>query len=167
MTATYELISTVTVSTATAANIEFTSIPGTYDDLVVKVSAKSSTNTATGIMRLNGSSSNLSGRILYGDGASAASITVTNGSIISLTGENAFTANTFSNAEIYIPNYRSNTNKSASSDAVSENNATTAYAGINAYLWSDTSVVTSITLLPASGSFIQHSSASLYGIKKS
>ena len=46
MTATYELISTVTVSSATAASMEFTSIPATYDDLVLKLSARGSDSSS-------------------------------------------------------------------------------------------------------------------------
>jgi hypothetical protein len=40
MATTYEAIETVEVGSGGAADIEFTSIPGTYTDLVVKVSAR-------------------------------------------------------------------------------------------------------------------------------
>jgi hypothetical protein len=42
------------------------------------------------------------------------------------------TAGTFSNSEIYIPNYTSSNQKSFSSDSVTENNATSAIAILSA-----------------------------------
>jgi len=76
------------------------------------------------------------------------------------------TASTFGNAEIYLPNYAGNTNKSASIDMVSEQNATSTYMGLVAPLWSNTAAITSITLTGASGNLAQYSTATLYGIKK-
>jgi hypothetical protein len=40
MATTYEIIASVTVGSGGAANIEFTSIPATYTDLVVLFSAR-------------------------------------------------------------------------------------------------------------------------------
>jgi len=65
---------------------------------------------------------------------------------------------------IYIPNYTSSNAKSASIDGVSENNATASYQTIDAFLWNDTSAITSITLTLSGGNFAQYSSASLYGV---
>jgi len=73
----------------------------------------------------------------------------------------------FSNGSLYIPNYTSSNYKSASSDDVTENNATTAFQYLEAWLWSNTAAITSLTLQPNLGSFPQYSSASLYGIKNS
>jgi hypothetical protein len=50
-------------------------------------------------------------------------------------------------------------------DGVSENNGTGALDFFTANLWSDTAAITSITLTAASGSFVQHSSFYLYGVK--
>ena len=47
MATTYTLISSVTVGSGGAASIEFTSIPSTYTDLVLKLSARSSRNVST------------------------------------------------------------------------------------------------------------------------
>lgn len=165
---TYKLISTVTVSSATAASIEFTSIPATFDDLVLKLSARGSDSSF--IVGLNvffnsdTTGGNYSNRRLYGSGSAAASDT---GYSILISAATA-TANTFGNAEIYIPNYRASVNKSVSIDAVTENNATGAYQVMTARLWSNTAAITSISLQDFfAGSFSQYSSATLYGIKKS
>jgi hypothetical protein len=80
----------------------------------------------------------------------------------------ATTASTFSNIEIYIPNYTStSTNKSVSIDAIQESNSTTDfdYALImNAGFRSNTAAITSINLTSAAGNFVQHSTAYLYGV---
>ena len=77
------------------------------------------------------------------------------------------TANTFANVSIYIPNYTSANYKSVSIDAVTENNATTAYAFLSAGLWSNTAAITSATITNSSGNYVQYSTAYLYGIKNS
>ena len=46
--ATYTLISSVTVGAGGASSIDFTSIPSTYTDLLVKISARSTLNELNG-----------------------------------------------------------------------------------------------------------------------
>jgi hypothetical protein len=79
----------------------------------------------------------------------------------------SFTASTFANNEVTIPNYTSSNFKSYSVDSVTENNATQAYAIFVAGLWSNTAAITSITLGLSSANFVQYSTAYLYGIKNS
>ena len=171
MPVTYKLIATTTVSTATAANIEFTNIPATYDDIVMVLSLRGN-NSAELVetkMTYNGNASNYSERLLYGTGSGVASVNRT-GTYFSW-GANAVaatsTASTFSNVEVYIPNYAGSNNKSASHTSVTENNATAARIYADASLWSNTAAITSITLIPEFDSYVQHSTAYLYGIKKS
>lgn len=170
MANTYEAIATVTVGSGGAANIEFTSIPGTYTDLQLVVSSRMSTNGGVSwydfYIRPNNSTSNDSDRFLYGNGSSAASSTDAN-DIIVRTSSDLATASTFGSASIYFPNYAGSNNKSISIDNVSENNATSAFAGFTAALWADTTAISSIYLVPASGNFVQYSTATLYGIKNS
>jgi len=170
MANTYEAIATVTVGSGGAANIEFTSIPQTYTDLLVKASVR---DARTGdifsnlLIRFNGSSSNLSARRLFGNGTSAAS-SAPSSSIVTVLNGPLSTSNTFSSGEFYIPNYTSANNKSVSTDIVTENNATESYQELNAGLWSDSSAITSITLLSNySVNLVQYSTATLYGIKNS
>ena len=161
--------STVTVGLLGAASIDFTSIPSTYTDLVIKASTRDGRAAAASdiIIGFNGVTTNLTFRRLYGDGSVAISSSGSTGA----TGiENAATstASTFSNIEIYIPNYAGSSNKSWSADTTSENNATQAYAQITAGLWSDTAAITSIKLTAeSSASFVQYSTVTLYGISKS
>ena len=166
---TMTLISSTTVGAGGAASILFSSIPGTYTDIVVKLSVRSdraSVGPSIGV-KINGSDLNLTSRIIAGSGAAVSSSSYSDGYIGDATGANA-TASTFPNMEIYFPNYSGSTNKSYSSDSVSENNATTAYAILSAGLWSQTSAITSLEFYDRGvGNFVQYSSAYLYGIIKS
>ena len=165
--ATYNLIATTTVGAGGASSIDFTGIPQTYTDLKVVLSVRSSDGSGSLRVQPNGLTTNLSSRRLEGSGSGASS--ATDGSIIFIYAVtiSSYTASVFSNIEIYIPNYAGSTYKSVSADGVMENNATEAYQNLVAGLWSNTAAITSLTLAKSSGTFVQYSSASLYGIKSS
>ena len=170
MANTYVAIATVTVGSGGASTIEFTSIPQTYTDLLVKLSTRTTNADVYGAvtMDFNGSTSSQSSKYLYGTGSVAGSISVGSTLYIGDGNGSTSTSNTFSNMEVYIPNYTSSNNKSASSDAVGETNATTIYMSLQANLWSNTAAITSIRFNAiTSKSFNQYSTATLYGIKNS
>lgn len=162
---TYTLIEKIVVGAAGAANITFTNIPQTYTDLLVVSSCRSTTTDSAATVQFNGSTASRTTIGLYGNGSSATSYSGTSplGSIINGSSQ---TASTFGNSSLYIPNYTSSNNKSSSMDGVNENNATGANQFFNANLWSNSAAITSITLTPEVGSFVQYSSAYLYGIAK-
>jgi hypothetical protein len=165
MANTYTLISSVTVGSGGAANIQLASIPSTYTDLVLVTSLRDNAGSFSANITFNNSTSSYSNRYLRGDGSTTSSST---GSITtylqSFSVGSSFTANTFSSNYIYIPNYAGSNNKSVSIDMVTENNSTTSYAQINAGLWSNTSAITEIDITTGDGSFVQYSTAYLYGI---
>lgn len=167
MATTYTLIASSTVGSGGAAYIEFTSIPSTYTDLLVLATARSTRSGSVDdlVIQFNGSTSNLSGKRLYGSGTSATSDNLTD--IRGFAVGSGSTANTFSNNTFYIPNYTSSNYKSVSVDAVNENNATESYSGLTAGLWSNTAAITSIKLLANNGNLEQYSTAYLYGISNS
>ena len=146
----------------------FTSIPSTYTDLVVKVSARSDfAINPQAALYVSTNVSSPSSRRLEGNGSSAASYT--EASSINASGStpaNSSTASTFGNVELYFPNYAGSTNKSLSIDAVGENNTTAAYATLTAGLFSATTAINSITFT-TDGNFRQYSTATLDGIKNS
>jgi hypothetical protein len=169
MATTFTKIASVSVGVLGAATIDFTSIPSTYTDLCLKISARGSTTIGLsghfyGIT-LNNTSANRSQRFLQGDGSGTAS--GSSSSFTSYMNPSDWTSNTFANNEIYIPNYAGSTNKSMSLDVVTENNATASFAAFYAQLWSDTSAINRITLTANAGTFVQYSTAVLYGINKS
>ena len=166
MANTYTLIASSIVGSGGAANIEFTSIPGTYTDLVILLSARSDRagNIADGFLI---KPNNTTPTILYltGDGASASSGTNYSGIVPASTA----TASTFGNTFAYFPNYANTSyNKSFSVDDVSENNATNAYATLSANLYGSNSAITSIKIESINAAnFVQYSNAYLYGISNS
>lgn len=172
MATTYEAIATVTVGSGGAASMEFTSIPATYTDLLLKISARNANagNDASRVqLRFNGASTdaNLTFRRLYGNGSNAYSDSGSTGHV-AWANQNGSTSNTFSNIEVYIPNYAGSNKKSFSADGGNENNQTQAYVGLFADLWDSTNAITSIRIFDDNGdNWVQHSSATLYGIKNS
>ena len=167
MANTYTLIEAKTLGTTTAS-ITFTSIPQTYDDLLIKFSTRD--NTASYInnmnININGSAANFSARtiMLLGGGVSSGTETTNLAFSTSATA----TANTFTNGEAYFPNYTLSNNKSYSADSASENNnATNTGAIYEAGLWSQTAAITEITFAPSAASFVANSTFYLYGISNS
>ena len=167
-----QLIESYTVPSGGVSSIIFDEIPDTFTDLLIVLSARSSRSAINDYvaMKFNASTSNYSARLLIGNGSSASSgtdVSVSAPRIIADIPAATSTASTFGNLQIYIPNYRSGSAKSASVDAVTENNATTAFQELTAFLWSDTPAITAITLEALAGgtnNFLQYSSATLYGI---
>jgi hypothetical protein len=157
--------SAVTVGAGGAASIDFSSIPSTYTDLVVKICGRGTRAAVHDFyqIKFNTSSASFTGRYLYGAGSgSPISGTETNYAG-TLPAANA-TASTFGSTDIYIPNYAGSTNKSYSVDSVSENNATAAEAVFYAGLWSNSAAINQITIIAANGNLAQYSTAYLYGV---
>jgi len=169
MANTYKLISSVTVGSGGAASIDFTSIPQTYTDLVIKVSYRSTATPGVAVDNLN-AQFNGNTAVVYsekgvgGNGSAAYSQQYTRNLVgVGLGNSANSTANTFGNTDIYIPNYTSSNYKSSSADGVTENNATASWVEMDAGLFSNTSAITSIKLT-CGGNFVQYSTAYLYGI---
>ena len=166
MANTYQLISSATVGSGGTATMSFTSIPSTYTDLVLFVSAR--TNRAGDILdelylTFNSNTSNYSWRRLLGEN-SASGDSGSSRTVILANASNS-TANVLGNATVYIPNYAGSGNKPYSVDSVMEQNATNAARQLLAGLWSNSAAITQIDLTSSTSSnFVQYSTAYLYGI---
>jgi len=172
MASTYTLISSQVLASS-AATVTFSSIPATYTDLVLQVSARGTEAATFGVsyITLNGLSAGFSLTEIRGDGATAISgnnASTTRWADAYLPDANA-TTNTFGSFELYFPNYANTSSyKPASNFWVSETNATTAYMGASAYLFNNTAAITSITFaIYTATSYATGSSFYLYGIKNS
>lgn len=173
MANTYTLISGTTL-VSSASSISFTSIPGTYTDLLLKFSTRAdltdSNDAFDTIIKFNTSASNLTFKSLRGDGSGVNYNSLTD-RMLRTTDPSNYTASTFSNVEIYIPNYASSNTKTFNVDGVVENNATSAPQIIISGAWSNSAAITGISIQPnTSGpavNFVTGSSAYLYGIKNS
>ena len=165
-------IETVEV-TSPVSSVTFSNIPQGYTDLILKMSTRTNyAGVGDGlILTINGTTSSFtSTKTLQGNGATASSFNNPSTSDVyqgDTVGANA-TASTFGNTGVYIPNYTSTSiAKSFSTDHVSENNATTAYAQLTAGLWNP-STQAAITTIKAStlnaSSFVANSTFTLYGV---
>jgi hypothetical protein len=172
MANTYVKIATVTAPAGGAADITFLSIPSTYTDLALKMSLRDSAASTRSIARVtfNGSATSYSSRAVYGLDSSSTGSASGGSTYIDFNyavGNNA-TASTFSNNEMYVPNYAGSSNKSVSIDFTAENNSSTSWIdGLVAGLWSNSAAINQITLTAGTANFLQYSTATLYGISKS
>ena len=171
MANTFELIASTTLSSA-QRDIEFTSIPATFTDLKLVFSTRFSGTAGNYFLvffNSDTSSANYSSKELTADGSTASSGGWTTVSYWGFSPQSSFTADTFGNAEMYIPNYANTSyQKSASVDSVTENNASTSFIDLNAGKWTGTAAIHTIRLRPdATMNWVQYSSAYLYGIKNS
>jgi hypothetical protein len=165
MANTYTLISSITVGAGGAASMSFTSIPATYSDLIVVWSGRTSSGQPTTNTEIffNGSGANFSNKYLEGNGTGFTG-SGTYPRFIGTDSAATSTGSVFSNNMVYIPNYAGSNNKSFSADSVAENNAVTTQQTFNAGLWSQSAAITSVTITPATSSYVQYSTAYLYGI---
>jgi hypothetical protein len=164
-------IDTVTVTAAGGQTaIEFTNIPQTYTDLLVKFSLRSArAGTWRDGMKIsfNGSTSNFSYRMLeVTGGGTPGSYSASDGMVGNIPAATA-TASTFGSFELYVPNYTSSTNKSYSGDSTQPNNdGTNQTLNMVAGLWSNTAAITSLKITADNGNLVQYSTATLYGISR-
>lgn len=156
-----QLIETVEVGSGGAASIEFTSIPQDGVDLMVLISHRTVVTGSTLTLNDTGLAGD-DALYLQGNGSSASSNIQSLAFIVGA--DDSYTANTFGNAQIYISNYTSSTNKSVWVDAVTENNASSALSRISAIDFSITSAITSVKFAPSTGNIEQYSTASIYTI---
>jgi hypothetical protein len=166
---TYTLINSATAGSGGATDFFFSSIPSTYTDLLLKVSLRDANTGTRSIAKLqfNGSTTSYSSKALYGFNGTSTGSADGGSTYIDWTYAvgNGATASTFSNNEIYIPNYAGSQNKSVSIDFTAENNSSSLnILGIAAGLWSNSAGITSITLTPGTPNFLQYSTAYLYGV---
>ena len=163
------LIQTISV-TNTATNIlDFTNIPQTYTDLVIKMSIR--TDIAGQIydsvqVKFNGLNTNGTARWLQGNGSAGSSSNAAVIADIFGVGSTS-TASVFANSELVVPSYTSASSKSVLVDSVSENNATLIYSRLVSGNWNSTAAINQVTLfLPNGSNFAIGSTASLYGVNK-
>jgi hypothetical protein len=170
---TMTLIGTTTVGVGGASSVTLSAIPGTYTDLLLLVAARSAYNdNVDGLrVRVNNDSSAVyhyidliySGTTTYSFNSSGSTQFASMNVPAALA-----TSSTFSNAQLYIPNYSGSRTKLMSADWIVENNSTAQIqGGIEAYRWGSTSAITSLVLYTGSGqNFVQNSTFALYGITK-
>lgn len=164
-----------TVLTGNSASVTFNSIPQTYTDLCLKISARTDEATSySGVLiEFNDNQGpNYSYVRMLGNGtgvAGAAGIENTQAYINFASNAGSNLANSFSNTEIYMPLYTTSTSSLPFGiQNCVPTNASEGYAGSQAHVFLGFGPITKIYIY-ASGSsnFVANSSFCLYGIKNS
>lgn len=161
MPATYESIATTTLG-SNAPSITFSSIPGTYTDLVLVVNGLGSVNTGI-VLTFNGATSNFANINMGSNGSSASTSKRLPQSFMNLTYTSFFTTAYNGIIVANIMNYASTAmNKSVVARAGNFSNGTEMMIGT----WFSNSAITSLTVgNDGSGNIGAGTTFSLYGIK--
>lgn len=168
VTGDYQSISTVTVGAGGASSISFTTIPSTFQHLQVRAIGRSSVTVADSLWQFNSDTgANYAMHLLVGDGSTAASYATA--STTSMKATPYMTGNTsiFGVGVTDVLDY-ANTNKYKTIRSLTgfdNNGGSFAQIQLNSGLWQSTSAITSITITPSSGTYVQYSQFALYGIK--
>jgi len=163
---TYEAIATQTLGSA-AASVTFSSIPSTYTDLVLIVTARQDNNASTESLRLRFNSdggTNYSRTNLTGDGSTATSSRTANDDEINIGNFQPGTsaaAGLYATTIINLQNYsNTTTNKTVLIRSANASVATAATVG----LWRNTAAINTIFLRISGFNIAAGSTFSLYGI---
>jgi len=162
MASTYEKIATTTLG-SNQATVTFSSISGSYTDLVLIINGGNNTGNYATAFRFNGDTgSNYSATRLYGNGTSANSDRGSNQSYIYLlaAGQNNLNG-------VQIINIQNYSNSTTYKTTISRSNTAAGTVGAEVGLWRSTAAITSIVLAPEfSVNWLSGSTFTLYGILK-
>lgn len=164
MAITYEPIATTTLGSAQTSTT-FSSISGSYTDIVIVANVNgSSTNADFGLRFNSDTGSNYSATAVDGTGSAASSWRRSNQTEMLFNNNAYITANSFTTAVIISVQDYSNTttNKTVLTRFNNAGNGVTATVG----LWRNTAAINSITLLATNSGFGSGSTFTLYGIKE-
>jgi hypothetical protein len=163
MPATYEPLATTTLST-TAATVSFTSINGSYTDLVVVISAQCNRAGANDFMKAKintDTGSNYSVTSLYGTGSAAGSGRTSSATYLEF-GVVPYQTE-FGVYTISLNNYA---NTTTNKTVLSRYNHAGHQVGTLANLWRSTAAITALEFALINGSsFVSGSTFTLYGVK--
>lgn len=166
MASTYEKIATTTLG-SDQATVTFSSISGSYTDLILISNPKSTTgsNTYLNLQFNSDTGANYSYTILKGNGSSASSTRGSNTNFIYIVYESPVPTNFNTNVITQIQNY---SNTTTYKSVLNRSNNASGWTEATAGLWRNTAAITSITIdMDASGSTIATGSTfTLYGILK-
>ena len=156
---TYTPIATTTLSSA-ASSITFSSISGSYTDLIVIANGKTVTDNAGYWLRVNNdSSSNYSYTILRGNGTSALSSRGSNQTELPI----GFYSSNDQN-DTLIVNLNNYSNSSTYKTLLVRGNITKYDVEATVGLWRSTSAINRVDVICASGNLASGFTATIYGI---
>jgi hypothetical protein len=164
MTSTYEKIATTTLGSS-ASDVTFSTITGSYTDLVLICQVKASTIVTTYIQFNSDTGSNYSFINLAGNGSAASSSRSSNAAFSRIT--NVVYPDTTFNCNIIV-NFQNYSNSTTYKTFLSRANKANSDGGAEAIagLWRSTSAISTIKVYPSGGAtWSTGSTFTLYGIK--
>jgi hypothetical protein len=162
MPTTYEPIATTTLGSA-QSSVTFSSISGTYTDLVLVAAPKLSSGAGNMQCQFNSDTgSNYSMTELGGTGSAAFSSRASNLTSVRLTYYGYVENNNNQNTIIQIQNY---SNATTYKTLLARSNNAANGTGATVGLWRSTSAITSVVLSLDASTFASGSTFTLYGIK--
>jgi hypothetical protein len=155
MAITYEPIATTTLSTATAS-VTFSSISGTYTDLVVVINGLYSGTTY--------------GKFTFNSDTTASNYSYTrmlgySGGVLSDRSGGTDGISLGSTRGTWIAHIQNYANSTTYKTVLARENAAGTGVGAYVYLWRNTAAITSVTFTGVSGNFDSTTTFTLYGIK--
>ena len=166
MPATYEPIATTTLGSA-QSSVTFSSISGSYTDLVLVANGRTSADGIYVNLRLNNDTTNtLSATRILGSGSSPSSSRATAQNLLSLTPNTAWDTTNPGTIIVQIQNYsNTTTNKTmlvrGNIDRPGVGGEVSAIVG----MWASTAAVNRVDFITGSSTFLAGSTFTLYGIK--
>ncbi len=158
---TYTQIASTTLGSA-AASVTFSSIPGTYTDLVLVCDTKATSGTPNMRLQFNADTgTNYSSTVLAGNGSSAVSARYSTVAFIGVDYFGYSDTTNQKNTIINIMNYaNTTTNKTTINRANNAASGTDAIVG----LWRNTAAITSLVIATSGSTYVAGSTFNLYGI---
>jgi hypothetical protein len=155
---TYVPIATNTVSGTSTTVATFSSIPSTYQDLVVVING-TIVGSADAVMTLNNDTgTNYSNTRVYGNGSSASSDRATGTSNFSVS------IGFMNDQTVTLVNLMNYANTSTYKSALARINKATGYVDASAILWRNTSAINRVDITAPSGYFSAGTTFSIYGL---
>lgn len=163
----------VTVGSAGAADVTFSSIPSTYKHLQIRTLVRGTTAGSDAWYNVNFNSdtttSNYNVHYLLGNGTSASSAYVSgdDGNVFGRAmGSASGASNNFApNIHDILDYTNTNKYKVSRSSSGQDNNGSRNLIMLSSSLWRNTAAISTIKLIATSGNFAQYSQFALYGIK--
>jgi hypothetical protein len=167
MANTFRLIATYTAPT-TVNNVQFNTIPQTFQDLKLLVSARSSSSQDDDSLyvKFNNTSTNYFSQVMFDNGSNVFGFRLTTG-YAGVISADTTTAGIFSNSEVYISDYtNASKHKSAVTLTTNEKNDANIRHDQAQIVWKDNTPITSL-VIDSVGTLLAGSTFYLYGINKS
>lgn len=159
--ATYTPIATTTISGTGTNSVTFSSISGSYTDLIIVTNQGATASENTGMQFNSDTGSNYSNTFIYGNGSSAASSRASSATYIRIDPQSSPTTSVNAVDIVHIMNY---SNSTTYKTILSRGNSAGVAVAANVGLWRSTAAITSVKLYALSGNYADGSTFTLYGV---